>query len=87
MSVFLAQNTSSEKWYIVEPFLEHGDFIKFCGTLGAGKHYGLIGCTVDAFAHWTDAVSDGQYVFADLQGFKAGTRLRLFDPQTHSTKR
>ncbi|KAF5356725.1 hypothetical protein D9757_012525 [Collybiopsis confluens] len=65
---------------------------KFTGTLSHGRNYiaDLLSDTIHAFLHFVYAVTNGNLVFADLQGTWTSTGGKnvfvIFDPMTHTLK-
>ncbi|KAF8523987.1 kinase-like domain-containing protein, partial [Gautieria morchelliformis] len=80
--------------YLVDPMLPNQSITKFSGMAVAGKNdKSLMGCTMDALAHFSLVISNEALVLVDIQGIElpvyvGGIRdtnqLTLFDTMTHT---
>ncbi|KAF5334157.1 hypothetical protein D9758_014812 [Tetrapyrgos nigripes] len=75
--------------FLVVPLLDFGGLFverKFSGNNEVGKNdANRLGQVMDAFAHHVIDDSNGEFVFADIQGLVAPSKaVILFDPQAHT---
>ncbi|KAF5364774.1 hypothetical protein D9758_009288 [Tetrapyrgos nigripes] len=75
--------------FLVVPLLDFGGLFverKFSGNNEVGKNDAdRLGQVMDAFAHHVVDDSNGEFVFADIQGLVAPSKaVILFDPQAHT---
>ena len=71
-----AKQVYREEWIMIEPFLA-GNFTKFnCNDGSVGEHKDHV---MQAFSHFTYHISDGQMVFADVQGVEKRDMIILTD--------